>query len=292
MSAQNPDSALPQLFDRKRLGLNLEKAWTGKPDFVMQTVIDDLSFRLLPIVRNFSKALIMGPDARALPEHLSTPDGDIAFKRVSTLVDADGVTKVDPEALMLPEDDYDLIVSLLDLQVVNDVPGFLSRIRHHLKPDGLLLAASIGGRSLSELRTAWLNADARISGGAFARIAPFMDVKDAGGLLQRAGFALPVSDVEIHRVRYADPLALMREIKALGAANPMAETPNRLATPALLAEAMRAYAEEAMDDDGRIGATLEILWLSGWAPHESQQKPLRPGSAKISLAQVLKTKND
>lgn len=291
MPAQLQDNVPPRLFDRERLGHNLEKAWTGKPDFITQTVIDDLGFRLMPIVRSFSRALIMGPDARALPKSLMTPEGEIHFDRVATLVAADGVQKVDPEALELPHDGYDLIVSLLDLQVVNDVPGFLSRIRHHLKPDGLLLAASIGGRSLTELRSAWLNADARVSGGAFARVAPFMDVKDAGGLLQRAGYALPVTDVEIHRVRYADPLALMREIKAIGAANPMAETPTRMATPALLAEAMRAYADTAMDEDGRIGATLEILWLSGWAPHESQQKPLRPGSAKVSFAQVLKTKN-
>lgn len=287
-SAANP----PKLFDRARLSRQVQKAWTGQPDFITQLVLDDLGDRLAPVTRTFEKALIMGPDVRALPEAAHSADAPIRFQRAATLVPHDGLM-ADPEALDLPDSDYDLIVSLLDLQIVNDVPGFLHRLHHHLKPDGLFLAAAVGGKTFQELRAAWLQADAEISGGAFARVAPFMDVRDAGGLLQRAGFALPVADVETHRIRHADPLALMRDIKALGAANPMAETPNRLATPNLLAAALRDYAERASDPDGRVFATLEILWLSGWSPHESQQKPLRPGSAQMNLKDVLgdKTKS-
>src|SRR5690606_11767275 len=127
---------------------------------------------------------------------------------------------------------------------------------------------TIGGGTLAELRQAFLAADAEISGGAFARVAPFIPLNDCGGLLQRAGLALPVADVESHAVRYESPLALMRELKALGASNPLADRPVRLATPRLLAAASQTYTEIAADPDGRIRATLEIIWLSGWAPHE------------------------
>ena len=147
----------------------------------------------------------------------------------ATVVGSDDAPLVDPEALALPGEGYDLIVSLFDLQVVNDVPGFLARIRRHLVPDGLFMAAAIGGDSLTELRQAFLVADSEISGGAFARVAPFIPLADAGGLLQRAGFALPVTDVETHTVRYADPFRLMQELKSLGAQNPLADRPTRLA---------------------------------------------------------------
>jgi hypothetical protein len=198
---------------------------------------------------------------------------------------------IDPEALDLPRRDYDLIVSIFDLDVVDDVPGFLARARAHLRGDGLFLAAAIGGESLTELREAFLAADAETGGGAYLRVAPFIPLSAAAGLLQRAGLALPVSDVETHVVRYGSPLALMRELKALGASNPLAERPQKPATKRLLGAASAAYERLAGDPDGRIRATLEIVWMSGWAPHESQQKPLKPGSAEISLAKVLKTRN-
>lgn len=288
--SDNPGSAeLPPLFNRDRIAQRLARAWQGTPDFVTQLVCDDLAQRLQIIKRPFKKAAIMGPDARALPQTIDSAEGAINFERYSTLVGATPFPTLNPDKLELPATDYDLIVSLLDMQIINDVPGFLTQLRRHLKPDGLLLAAAIGGQSLSELRGAWLVADAEHSGGACARVAPLMDVRDAGALLQRTGFALPVADVETHTVRYPNPLALMAELRALGASNPMSEGAPGLTTRNLLGAAAYAY---PMDEDERCSATLEIVWMSGWAPHESQQKPLAPGSAEVSLTKVLGDKSD
>lgn len=284
MPPNPPSERPPALFDRALMARRLARR-KGQTNFVTDLVVADLEDRLTPIQRTFLKPALLAPDAGAIPANLLAGSGPIALERFSTLVPDSAGDLVDPEALVLPETDYDLIVTLLDLQVVNDVPGYLSRLRRHLRPDGLLLAAALGGRSLAELRSAWLEADVATFGGAFARIAPFMDVRDAGALLQRAGFALPVADAEHHVVRYAEPLALMREIKALGGANPMMDKPRRLVTAAHLARAIAAYPRDA---DGRIGASLEIVWMSGWAPDESQPKPLRPGSARVNLASVLK----
>ncbi len=277
----------PKTFDRDQIARNLARRQTPDADFVTPLVLEDLADRLLTVTRTIGKAAILAPDASALPQDLSTRNGPFPVTRIATVLASPGVELVDPEALSLPQTGYDLIVSVLDLQVINDVPGFLSRVRAHLAPDGLFLAAFLGGLTLTELRQAFLSADAQILDGAFARVAPFIQLGDAGGLMQRAGFALPVTDVENHTVRYADALALMRDLKAIGASNPLAERPARPARPVLLAAAAAAYAEIAGDLDGRVRATLEIVWLSGWAPHESQQKPLAPGSAKVSLKSVL-----
>ena len=258
----------PKTFDRDLVARRLARR-PGGEDFVTRLVLDDLEERLQIVTRSFERALIMAPDAALLPERGNSGNGSFAFERRTG---------------------YDLIVSLFDLQLINDVPGFLARVRAHLLPDGLFLAAALGGDSLTELRQAFLAADAEVSGGAYARVAPLIPLRDAGGLLQRAGFALPVADVETHVVRYASPLALMQELKALGAQNPLADRPAQLATPRLLAAAAAHYAEIAADPDGRVRATLEIVWMSGWAPHESQQQPLQPGSARVSLSKVLGNK--
>jgi SAM-dependent methyltransferase len=275
----------PKIFDRALIARHLERRPPGYDDFVTRLVVADLMDRLSTISRTFARALILGPDPAALPTTGRSGDAPIAFERAGTVIG-----ELDPEMLTLPRTDYDLIVSVLDLNVVNDVPGFLIRIREHLIADGLFIGVALGGDTLTELRHAFLAADAQLSGGAFARVAPFIPVPDVGGLLQRAGFALPVSDVETHLVRYADPLRLMREIKALGGSNPLASRPTRFATRRLVAEASLGYAAAHADPDGRIRATLELIWLSGWAPHEGQQQPLKPGSATISLARVLKPK--
>ena len=283
-------SQAPLVFDRARLAAHLARR-AGKSDFVTDLVVADLADRLAPVTRDFPQALVMGPDPRLLPRAARSANGPIAFEIVSTLLPVKGIFSADPEDLSLPKSDYDLIVSLLDLQTVNDVPGFLAGLRRHLAPDGLLIAAAIGGKTLTELRDSFLAADVEILGGVAPRVAPMIDVRDAGGLLQRAGFALPVTDLETHTVRYSTPLALFDELRALGATNPLAARDPRLLTPRHLMRAAELYAERFSDPDGRVRATLEILWLSGWAPHENQQKPLRPGSATTSLRDVLGDKS-
>ncbi|WMT89261.1 methyltransferase domain-containing protein [Pelagibacterium sp. H642] len=280
----------PLVFDRARLAANVARR-NGASDFVTDLVIADLADRLAPVTRDFSRALIMGPDPRLLPKTAHSANGGIEFEIVSTLVPVSGFASVDPERLVLPESDYDLIVSLLDLQTVNDVPGFLASLRRHLAPDGLLIAALVGGRTLTELRDAFLAADVEMLGGVIPRVAPMIDVRDAGALLQRAGFALPVTDLETHTVRYRTPLALFDELRAIGATNPLLDRGQRFLTARHLMRAAEIYAEKFSDPDGRVRATLEILWLSGWAPHENQQKPLRPGSATTSLRDVLGDKS-
>lgn len=276
----------PRIFDRATIARHLIRRPPDRDDFVMRLALDDLRERLATVTRRFERALILSPDAGPLPETGLSASGAFTFERLATVLG-----ELDPEALALPRTDYDLIVSLFDLQIVDDVPGFLARIRAHLAPDGLFLAAAIGGDSLGELRQAFLAADTEVSGGAYARVAPFIPLSDVGRLLQRAGFALPVSDVETQTVRYATPVALMQELKALGASNPLADRPGRMATKRLIAAASAAYEAIAADPDGRVRATLELVWMSGWAPHQSQQQPLKPGSAEISLAKVLGRKD-
>jgi len=195
----------------------------------------------------------------------------------------------DEEALPFRDVSLDLVASALALQFVNDLPGTLIQIRRALKPDGLLLAAMIGGESLFELREAFALAEAEVEGGVSPRVAPFADLRDLGGLLQRAGFALPVTDVDRIIVRYTSPLALMHDLRRMGAGNILAErrkTPLRRATLRRLTE---IYVERFADPDGRIRASFDIVWLSGWAPHQSQQQPLEPGSARTRLADALRT---
>ncbi len=268
----------PPLFDLSQIARNLARR-PSQDNFVRDLVLEDLADRLSAYKRDFSRAVLIGPDAGSLPETLITANGPVRVLRVEAFSG--------DEFPALPSGEQDLIVSLLHLQAVNDVPGHLARLRRVLRPDGLLMAAFVGGESLTELREAFLAADLAIAGGASARVSPMAQVRDAGALLQRAGFALPVADVETHRVRYANPFALMAELKALGAANPLSDRPRRFATRTLLAAAAQAYAQRDADPDGRVRATLEIIWLAGWVPHESQQKPLRPGSAKVSMKDVL-----
>ncbi|WP_332691149.1 SAM-dependent methyltransferase [Devosia sp.] len=267
------------IFDTALIARNLARR-PGNGDFVTDLVLADLADRLGTLIREFPKALIIGPDVDKLPALGQTANASFPFERLPAFTAGDEL----PEIV---GSDYNLIVSLLHLQVVNDVPGYLARLRARLAPDGLLMVAALGGETLTELREAFLAADSMVYGGASARVAPMIQVRDAGALLQRVGLALPVADVETHVVRYASPFALMAELKALGAANPLVDRPKRLATPALLTAAANAYVARDGDPDGRIRATLEIIWLSGWAPHESQQQPLRPGSATTRLGDVL-----
>lgn len=272
-------SQAPAIFDSVLIARHLARRPAGG-GFVADLVLEDLGDRLSTLVRDFPRAAIIGPDPDLLPMTLPTASSTVTFERFAAFAGPDDVPS-------LGEEPYNLIVSLLHVQAINDVPGYLARLRARLAPDGLLLVAALGGETLTELREAFLAADALVLGGAAARVAPMIQVREAGALLQRAGLALPVADVETHVVRYSTPFALMAELKALGAANPLVDRPRRLATPALLAAAANAYLARDGDPDGRVRATLEIIWLAGWVPHESQQQPLRPGSAKTRLGDIL-----
>jgi SAM-dependent methyltransferase len=209
----------------------------------------------------------------------ANPTGDAAMGRVVA----------DEEALPFADGSLDLVVSGLALQAVNDLPGVLVQIRRALKPDGLFLAALLGGDTLTELRQSFAVAESERDGGVSPRVAPFPDVRDMGALLQRAGFALPVTDADRVTVRYATPLALLGDLRRMGAANPLVERRRVPLRRATLLRALEVYAARFADPDGKVRASFDIIWLSGWSPHESQQKPLRPGSAKARLADALGT---
>jgi SAM-dependent methyltransferase len=204
--------------------------------------------------------------------------------------DAHLVVAADEEALPFRDASLDLVVSVLAFQFVNDLPGTLIQIRRALKPDGLLLAALVGGDTLIELRQAFAAAEVEIEDGVSPRVAPFADVRDTGALLQRAGFALPVADVDRMTARYSSPFELMHDLRRMGATNPLVERSRRPLKRATLRRMAEIYAERFSDPDGRIRATFEVVWLSGWVPHDSQQKPLAPGSARQRLADVLGTR--
>ena len=196
---------------------------------------------------------------------------------------------LDEERLPFAPGSLDLVVSALGLHWTNDLPGALVQIQRALKPDGLFLAAFLGGSTLIELRTCLFEAEAEVSGGAGPRVSPFAAALDAAALLQRAGFALPVVDTDKAVVRYRDPLKLLRDLRAMGETNVLVDRPARPLTREVLGRALQLYLERFADDEGRIPATFEILTVTGWTPHESQQKPLKPGSAKMRLADALGT---
>jgi len=281
----------PMLFNRSRILKRLERRGDAQDKFIAQLVHNELENRLATITRKFEKALIVAPSKEYLISQSTSATDPIHFEMATTLLAANGISDLDVELFEPAQDRYDLIVSLMDLQSTNDVLGFLSQVRQRLKPDGLFMAAALGGETLKELRAAWLKADDEVSGGAYLRVAPFIDIRDAGALLQRSGFALPVADLEHHTVRYEHPLALMNELRSFGATNPMIDVPKSATTRNLLGKVIANYVADYQNEDGRIPATLEFIWLSAWAPHESQQKPSARGSAKISLKDVLEKKD-
>jgi SAM-dependent methyltransferase len=258
-------------------------------DFLYRAAVAELVDRLAVVKRTFPAAVEIGSPLRSLAAAL-TASGQVGrVVRIDRLIDAGPDVVGDAEALPLARGSIDLAVSVLALQWANDLPGALAQIRAALKPDGLLLAALIGGDTLSELRQAFAEAEAEVTGGASPRVAPFADVRSMGALLQRAGFALPVTDQDRLTVRYDSTLALMRDLRAMGASNVLAERDRRPLSRALVQRTAEVYAERFAETDGRIAATFDMIWVSGWAPHESQQKPLKPGSAKARLADALNT---
>jgi SAM-dependent methyltransferase len=274
-------SAGPTIFDRNLLRLRRRRAqMLGPATFLVDRVAAELGERLAVVLRQFERAADLGTPTDALRRVLAESG------KVGTTADV----VADEEALPFAAGSLDLVVSALALQFVNDLPGTLIQIRRALKPDGLLLAALISGDSLAELRQAFAQAESEVEGGVSPRVAPFADLRDLGVLLQRAGFALPVVDSDRLTVRYKTVLDLMRDLRRMGATNVLTErrrAPLRRRTLFRMAE---IYAERFSDADGRLRATFEIAWLSGWAPHESQQKPLKPGSATARLADALGTR--
>ncbi len=287
--------AAPRLFDRKLvLTRRIRALREGAETFLLDATARELVERLSAVKRRFALALDLGTPGDALAAALQQSgqlDGVIVSEplvdfRVTRLLRV----AADEEALPFGDETLDLVVSALSLQWVNDLPGTFAQVRRALKPDGLFLAALIGGETLGELRESLAIAESEMAGGASPRVSPFIDVRTLGSLLQRAGFALPVTDVERMTVRYRNARALLRDLRRMGAANALAERSHKPLRRAVLARAEEIYTERFADPDGRLRATFDVMWLSAWAPHESQQKPLKPGSAKMRLADALGTR--
>jgi SAM-dependent methyltransferase len=286
----------PVIFDRKLLRDRQSRAARlGPATFLLERVADDLAARLSAVLRKFELAVDLGTPSDAVCHALAERiDTVVAVNPMAAQSAGPGLANVlsvaaDEEALPFREASLDLVVTALTLQFVNDLPGALIQIRRALRPDGLLLAAMVGGESLVELREAFALAETEIEGGVSPHVAPFADLRDLGALLQRAGFALPVTDVDRVTVRYASPVALMHDLRRMGAGNILAERRKIPLRRATLQRLIEIYAERFADPDGRVRATFDIVWLSGWAPHESQQQPLKPGSARTRLADALRT---
>lgn len=265
-----------RIFDRKALGLRRVRAARTAPDqFLVIHALESIGDRVAAIRREFDHVLDLDGVFR----------NRAPFLRPRAHVDLDANETFDSAG-----GPFDLIVSVLGLHAVNDLPGVLVQARRALKPDGLFLAALFGGETLQELRQSLAAAEIEVLGGVSPRVAPFADVRDLGGLLQRAGFALPVADVERTVVRYSDMGQLIGDLRAMGETNTLMERDRRAMPRRMLAAAAAHYAANFADPDGKLRATFDIVYLTGWAPDASQQQPLKPGSAKARLADALGTR--
>lgn len=282
------------LIDRPTSVWRKKRAVTARDPgagFLMARAVEELDDRLGAVQRSFADgaALYCGLGDAAdmlgrsekVDKVLRVEEGALAASMAGDVIPAEG------ETLPLGAASLDLAVSLYALHEINDVPGLLVQIRRALRPDGLFLGCMAGAGTLAELRESLLAAETGLSGGASPRVLPFADVREIGGLLQRAGFALPVVDVDEVTVRYDTMFDLMRDLRAMGATNSLVQRTRIPASRALFVEAARVYAERFSDADGRIRATFNTIWLSGWAPAPTQQKPLKPGSGQVSLATAL-----
>ncbi|MGA2638129.1 methyltransferase domain-containing protein [Methylocella sp.] len=299
------------IFERALIRRRLDRADKGgAEDFLLRAAIDDLCERLSLIKRAFPAVVEIGSASPAFSARLAH-EGRLIVRMAPLAQLAAGAPQIDlsrdaggkaestfprpalalvgdEEALPFADARFDLAVSALSLHTVNDLPGALIQIRRILKPDGLFLGCLLGGASLKELRSALGAAETELYGGISPRVAPFADARDMGGLLQRAGLALPVADSESLTVRYRDIFALMADLRAMGATNALVARVRKPSSRKLFLRAAEIYAERFSDPDGRVRATFELIFVSGWAPHESQQKPLRPGSATMRLEDALR----
>lgn len=293
-SQKSGASSATGIFDRRLLQQRIQRAVkmaVPGADFLLAYAAQDLEERLSTIERSFPLAVDLS-GYNGLGAEILARSGKVQnivrIEQDTRLLNGHDLSVIaDAEYLPLAAQSTDLLISLLSLQLTNDTPGAMIQIRQALKPDGLFLGAMIGAGTLGELRESLLQAEAELTGGVTPRVAPFADIRDVGGLLQRAGFALPVTDIENLTVRYDSLFDLMKDLRAMGMQNPLLERSRKPVSRQFFMRAAQIYAERFSDPDGRIRATFSIIWLSGWAPHESQQKPLRPGSAKTSLAEAL-----
>jgi SAM-dependent methyltransferase len=288
-------------FDRSLVTKHRDRAAAGfeQVSFLKDRAIEDLCDRLAFINRTFEVGLDVGSHG-GLMAAMIAQRSDLKDK-IGFLAQSDislrmlrrspaGSFVGDEECLPLAEQSLDLITSSLSLHWVNDVPGFMAQARLALRPDGLFLVSFLGGRTLQELRSVMAQTETELGQDAGPRVSPFADAQDGAQLLQRAGFALPVADSDVVTVRYANAFGLFRDLKAMGEAAAFSGAHGPALTRTLIARAADIYAQSYADADGRIRATFEIVTLTGWAPHESQQKPLRRGSAKVRLADALGVK--
>ena len=295
-----PSAPPPRIFDRALVNSRLDRAWAqansgGGADFLLARAAEDLAERLSLVKRRFPLAADFGsPGPHAAAALAKGGQTDCILRIAPTLASlgaGDFLGAVgDLERLPVVDGGFDLAVSLMALQTVNDLPGTLIQMRRALRPDGLLVAAFVGGDTLTELRQSLTTAESEILGGASPRVAPFVDVRALGGLMQRAGLALPVVDLDRTTARYADIVSLMNDLRAFGGANALHARSRKPLRRDTLMRAAAVYAERFSDPDGRLRATFDTLWLSGWAPHASQPTPLEPGSATTRLADALKAR--
>ena len=279
-----------QIFNRSLIKLRRDKsaAEFHKHDFINQEITTRLIDNVQDIKRNFNTILNMNCDARSIDKHFDEAfviNQDLSFN----MVDRYEGHKIQADEELFPYKNHslELILSCLNLHWVNDLPGALSQLLHSLKPDGLFLGALLGGETLTELRQSMLKADMDHRGGISPHISPFVDIRDAGALMQRAGFALPVVSTERITVTYSDAFALMKELKGMGENNALIKGYKALSSPKLMMKVAENYHSDFANDQGRIPVTFDIIYLQGWAPHDSQQKPLRPGSGKMFLKDAL-----
>ncbi|MBC26428.1 MAG: SAM-dependent methyltransferase [Rhodospirillaceae bacterium] len=279
---------LISIFDRKRLIRHRRRAAAtfSDHDFLFQETAARLRERLKDIDRDFHASLELGARYPVLGNKASiTVDIDPTLGKGKKLF-----ASMDEEFLAFTPATLDLIISNLCLHWTNDLPGALLQIRKTLKPDGLFLAAMLGGETLKELRASLTQAELEIAGGAAPRVSPFVDIRDAGALLQRAGFALPVTDIDTINVTYENAFVLMKELRGMGETNALTCTPNSVPARALFPKAASLYQQRYANSNGRVTATFQILYLHGWGPDPSQQKALKPGSAKNLLADALNSR--
>jgi SAM-dependent methyltransferase len=285
----------PDLFDFTALAARRDRAmrigFVGGADFLYREVAALLAERLAEVTREFPHVALIGTGAGAVAEALR-PDraGLTQFDPSPAMAAVAGAEVLAGETLPLEEGAFDLAVSALLLHSLNDPVGHLVQLCRALKPDGLMLAALLGGQTLHELRASLAEAETECEGGLSPRVAPMGEIRALGGLLQRAGFAMPVADSERLTVTYATPLDLMRELRAMGETNILTERRRQPMRRATLARACEIYAEHFGTPEGRVRATFEVVFLTGWAPGPGQPKPLRPGSATARLADALATR--